>query len=115
VTLIHNERQKLLAANLDRLSSAFAIIGVVTPVIAWSHGFPTAPPWTLASVVLSGIWLSDGGRPTFPGEANLAEASRMTWMDIYVIFGIPAIVLTLAYGAVRLNEWDLDRRHPPGE
>ena len=39
----------------------------------------------------------------------------MSWMDAYVIFGIPAIVLTLAYGAMRLHEWDLDRRQPPGE
>jgi len=56
VNLVHNERQKLLAGNLDRLSSAFAIIGVVTPVIAWSYGFPTAPPWTLYSAFFSGVW-----------------------------------------------------------
>jgi len=34
VRLIRNEQTKLLAANLDRLSSAFGIIGVVTPVTA---------------------------------------------------------------------------------
>ena len=55
MNLVHNERQKLFAGNLDRLSSAFAIIGVVTPVIAWSYGFPTAPPWTLYSASFSGF------------------------------------------------------------
>ena len=39
----------------------------------------------------------------------------MTWTDAYVIFGIPAIVVTLAYIAVRLHEWDLKRDPPPGE
>jgi hypothetical protein len=39
----------------------------------------------------------------------------MTWMDAYVIFGIPAIVVTLAYAAVRLNEWNIDRHRPPAE
>ena len=39
----------------------------------------------------------------------------MTAMDVYVIFGIPAVVVALAYAAVRLNEWDLDRRKPPAE
>ncbi|GJD82571.1 hypothetical protein HPGCJGGD_0429 [Methylobacterium haplocladii] len=39
----------------------------------------------------------------------------MTWMDIYVIFGIPAVVLTIACAAVRLNEWDIDRHRPPAE
>ncbi|HEX8417143.1 MAG TPA: hypothetical protein VF641_06015 [Methylobacterium sp.] len=48
---------KLLAANLDRLSSAFAIIGVITPVIAWSYEFASAPPRTGYSVAFSGIWL----------------------------------------------------------
>lgn len=58
MSLIHNERQKLLAGNLDRLSSAFAIIGGVTPVIAWSYGFPTAPPWTFYSFSFTVIWFA---------------------------------------------------------
>ncbi|GEP00408.1 hypothetical protein [Methylobacterium haplocladii] len=56
MSLVHNERQKLLAGNLDRLSNASAIIGVVPPVIAWRYGFPTAPPWTVYSVDFSEIW-----------------------------------------------------------
>jgi hypothetical protein len=39
----------------------------------------------------------------------------MTFLEGYVLFGIPLLALGLAYAAVRLNEWDLDRRRPPGE
>lgn len=56
MSVVRNEQTKLLAANLDRLSSAFAIIGVVTPVIASSYEFPTAPPMTSKTFAFSMIW-----------------------------------------------------------
>ena len=55
---IRNEQTKLLAGNLDRLSNAFGIIGVVTPVIAWRYEFPTAPPATAKSVAFSLVWFA---------------------------------------------------------
>ncbi len=58
MSLVRNEQIKLLAGNLDRLSSAFAIIGVVTPVIAWSYEFPTAPPATGKSIAFSLAWFA---------------------------------------------------------
>ena len=39
----------------------------------------------------------------------------MTFLEGYVLFGIPALALGLAYLAMRLHEWDLDRHQPPGE
>lgn len=41
----------------------------------------------------------------------------MTFWDLYN-FGIPTVLMLLGYIAVRLHEWDLDRKHghpPPGE
>lgn len=36
----------------------------------------------------------------------------MTYTDAFVIFGIPAIAIAIAYAAVRANEWSLGRdRH----
>ncbi len=42
----------------------------------------------------------------------------MTSEWLFVSFGIPAIIAIIAYVAVRLHEWDLDRKHKhrkPGE
>lgn len=42
----------------------------------------------------------------------------MTAGWIFVSFGMPAIIAAVAYTAVRLHEWDLDRKHKrrqPGE
>lgn len=57
MALVRNERTKLLAGNFDRLSSAFAIMGVVTPVVAWSYKVPTAPALTFDNLAFSGVWL----------------------------------------------------------
>ncbi|WP_280952610.1 hypothetical protein [Neorhizobium alkalisoli] len=42
----------------------------------------------------------------------------MTGEWLFVSFGLPAIIAVIAYTAVRLHEWDLDRKHKhrhPGE
>lgn len=42
----------------------------------------------------------------------------MTAEWLFASFGMPAIIAIVAYTAVRLHEWDLDRKHrhhQPGE
>ncbi len=42
----------------------------------------------------------------------------MTAGWLFISLGLPAIIATIAYTAVRLHEWDLDRKHKhrqPGE
>lgn len=60
MSLIENEQTKLLAANIDRASSAFIIAGFVTPVVALSYQFPASPPVTVWAVAFSLIWLAVG-------------------------------------------------------
>ena len=60
MSLVENEQTKLLAANLDRASSAFTIAGFVTPVVALSYQVPTTPPVTAWTVSFSLTWLAVG-------------------------------------------------------
>jgi hypothetical protein len=49
MSLVHNERTKLLAAALDRVSTACVTIGVLGPLAAYLYG--------VGSVIASGVLL----------------------------------------------------------
>jgi hypothetical protein len=51
MSLIHNERIKLLATALDRASTACIVVGLLTPVVSGAIG---ATWYTIASIA---IWL----------------------------------------------------------
>ena len=56
MSLVHNERLKLLANALDRASTACFTIGIVTPVAGLIYGVgPRANAWALAGAFA--IWL----------------------------------------------------------
>ena len=52
MSLIHNERIKLLASAIDRASTACIVVGLLTPLVS---GSIVADWYTVASV---GVWLS---------------------------------------------------------
>ena len=54
---------------------------------------------------------------TLHGKTNIEEAGLMDLWLFYSV-GLPAIIVLIAYVAMRLHEWDLDRKHKnrhPGE
>lgn len=64
--LIHNEKQKLIANSLDRLSTTFAAVGIVGPVAALVYGtagvresrlwlFMTFVAWSLTALALHSL------------------------------------------------------------
>lgn len=71
MSLIHNERTKLLATTANNVGTATIVAGVVTTI------------------------------------------EGMTWLQLYVLVGIPMILLALGYGAMKLADHDrrvLDRK-----
>ena len=60
MSLVHNERTKLLAAGLDTIAAAFVIIGVVTPVTAVSFGIADAPKPTGVTAFFAAVRLCAG-------------------------------------------------------
>ncbi|MCW2247028.1 1,4-dihydroxy-2-naphthoate octaprenyltransferase [Azospirillum fermentarium] len=57
MSLIHNERVKLLANALDRASTACVAVGVVGPAAAFLYGMGTVPVSSLALGIGSSVWL----------------------------------------------------------
>ncbi|MGN6549199.1 MAG: hypothetical protein ACTHJ3_04820 [Pararhizobium sp.] len=64
--LIHNEKQKLIASALDRLSTTFAAVGIVGPVATLLYGstgvhapavwlFMTFLAWSLMALALHSL------------------------------------------------------------
>lgn len=55
--LIHNERTKLLAGNLDRASSGALAAGFIAPAVSLATGSApvTFSPWLVLS---TGVWIS---------------------------------------------------------
>lgn len=51
-----------------------------------------------------------GSRLTSVGEACPSEATGVNEYAIFAFVVMPIVVVTLGYVAVRLNEWDLDRK-----
>jgi hypothetical protein len=59
MTLIHNERTKLLANSLDRLSAACVAAGFIAPAVSLSNGAASAG--ISLSIALSTLaWISGG-------------------------------------------------------
>lgn len=54
--LVHNERAKLSAAAIDRLSTACVAVGFITPLVSLS-GNTTVPNWSLELVFSTMTWL----------------------------------------------------------
>jgi hypothetical protein len=59
MSLVGNERIKLLATMVNTVGTAAIVAGVVTPVVAYTYGFPGAQP-TPFSLLATFSWLSVG-------------------------------------------------------
>jgi len=57
VSLVHNERTKLLANALDRASTACVAAGLIAPAVGISNHAAGAPPLTWATALGTTIWL----------------------------------------------------------
>lgn len=57
MSLIHNERVKLLANALDRASTACVAVGVIGPAAAFLYGMGAVPVSPLALGIGSTVWL----------------------------------------------------------
>ena len=104
MSLIHNERTKLLATTANNVGTATIVAGVVTPLTAATYGL-AGSGMGLFTLLVSVGWLSVG--------VGLHYAEGMTWLQLYVLVGIPMILLALGYGAMKLADHDrrvLDRK-----
>ncbi|MCO5730295.1 hypothetical protein [Rhizobium sp. SSA_523] len=54
--LVRNERAKLSAAAIDRLSTACVVVGFITPLVSLS-GTTTIPFWSLSLIFSTVNWL----------------------------------------------------------
>lgn len=100
VSLIDNERTKLLANALDRASTACFTVGILTP----TAGF-------LADYHRRRLACCDCCT-TFDSETSSRKAEAMSYSDPMFWFtslGLPAIVIVGAYIAVLLHERSLKR------
>jgi hypothetical protein len=89
--LISNERVRLQAAALDRLSTLMVTAGVATPAACWVYDpqkIAARSPYVLIGFV---VWISLAmGRHSRPRAAP--EAEDMIGADVFVLFGIPAVI-----------------------
>lgn len=55
MSLVHNERTKLLANSIDRLSTACIAAGFIAPAVSLANGSGLSMSWGI--VVSTGTWL----------------------------------------------------------
>jgi uncharacterized membrane protein YhdT len=119
MSLIENERTKLLATALNTAATSCFTVGIATPLAGYLYnvsGFRSqVAPWELALGV--GCWLIAAGLPTLGSEAGARKPEGMNEYFILAFIITPTVVVVLGWAAVLLHEWDLRRRRSsePGE
>jgi hypothetical protein len=94
VSLVHNERTKLMATGLNNLAVGVTVAGGVSPLIALFYGFSAnaRDAWVVA--ILTVVWFSTGAL-TYTSSGHSWEAEAMTAFEIFAVFGVPAMLLAL--------------------
>lgn len=105
MSLIHNERVKLLAGWLDRASTAALTVGVLAPMAGYLYG---AHHYFATIGDAERDLACARRRPTCLGAVCAWEA-QVTPLGIFVTFILPLLVLGLGWGMVWL-EGRADRR-----
>jgi len=101
MSLVHNERVKLLANSLDRLSTACVAVGVLGKSLNLAAGT------TLVSFISVVVWLFAALVLHSSGRKILGEAGFMTG-DIFFWYVLPFIIVAVG------GAWLLyDSRHSP--
>lgn len=110
MSLVENERTKLLANALDRASTACVTVGLLAPIAAVIYGASgtAVTPWTFA---LGGvIWLL-AGCPTFGGKVRPWRTEIMSFIEIFAFLVMPAAVVAIGWGGAWLHMRELRHRH----
>ena len=116
MSLIDNERTKLLANALDRASTASLALGVFAPVAAAFYGAQTGGevPWPTL-IIGAFIWLA-GDRATFSGKTRARRAAATNGMQLFAFVILPIVIVTGGWVAAWLHLRSLRHHHrPPGE
>ena len=93
MSMIHNERTKLLATALNNVGVATLITGVVAPTVATLYG--------ATNVGGDRLWFG-WNRPTLGGAVNYREAQAMTDIQVYMLI---APLVLLGIGAAAAYWW----------
>jgi hypothetical protein len=115
--LVSNERWKLTANALNGVAVATMVTGFVAPLVAVSYGV-SSMNGTVYFVVTGATWFLGGCQHTFGCESHSRRTQRMTFLEAYVMFGIPLILVAIAWAAVLWQRWEQrreQRRNTPAE
>lgn len=102
MSLIYNERTKLLANALDRLSTASVAAGFIAPVssFAGNMGFQLS----VAAIFSTAAWLVGALILQFGGTASACRPDRMTSSAFFFLYLLPFVLAGGGWIAVLLNE-----------
>ncbi len=97
MSLVQNERTKLTASCINGVAIAAIVAGSVSPLVTLAYtAAPHLPAWRLGA--LSVVWILAGiGLHLFNSTVCPERAEGMTAFEIYAIFGVPLILLGLAW------------------
>jgi CDP-diglyceride synthetase len=100
MSLIENERTKLLATALNNTAVATVVTAVIGPIAGLLYGFANATPSRSWFVI--GVLFFDRNWLTLSGTTRTREIARMTEVQIYAI--VAPLVLLLV-GAAATYYW----------
>lgn len=103
MALIDNERTKYLATFVNSIGITTIAAGVITPLVAATYGVSGA---TVVYGLDQPCLVSDRYSLTCVGAQNSREVTRMTFLQWYVLVGIPVLLLAMGYGAVKLADYN---------
>lgn len=111
MSLVHNERTKLTANAVSNLGLAFIVAGVIAPTVSFSLGSTMAANADIITTLTSFAWLLTGAVIHWL-TSWLERSPAVTLLQAYLLFGVPAIGLLLALGAVWLVRREGGRERP---
>lgn len=103
MTLVHNERTKLLANSLDRLSTACVAAGFIAPAVSLSSGSMSFSI-TLPTAISTMAWLSRRFDITFERKTCSWRADLMNAPTFFFLYILPFVIAGVGWVAVLLNE-----------
>ncbi len=113
MSLIHNERIKLLANVLNGAATSSFAVGVLAPIAAAFYSAGGTPSVSLPTVAIGAvIWLFPSRGATFRGEARARRIERMNGYELFAFVILPVSIGIAAWLIVLMNErWQ--KHHGP--
>jgi predicted Na+-dependent transporter len=98
MSLVHNERVKLLATALNTAGGSSLTVGVLAPVAAAFYNVNAASGVPLPTIVAgAAIWLFRRGGATFGRETRSRGIERMTGTQLFAFVILPLVVAALGW------------------